>query len=120
MTNDEIRMRPFVIRASGLIRISGFVIRVYQSFPVQNVRSGVKVGKMEEVLPPQTMDGAGFEPTRVRQYTVFLENKVGRLQTLVRALEQTSSKIVAMSIHESADSALVRLICSDPDESRDT
>src|SRR5207247_6985471 len=50
---------------------------------------------------------------------VFLENKVGRLQTLGRALEQGDSKIVAMSIHESADSALVRLICSDPDESRD-
>lgn len=65
------------------------------------------------------MGGAGFEPTRVRQYTVFLENKVGRLQSLVRALEQGSGKIVAMSIHESADSALIRLICSDPDESRD-
>ena len=75
---------------------------------------------MEEVLPPQTMDGAGFEPTRVRQFTVFLENKVGRLQTLVRALEHGTSKIVAMSIHESADSALVRLICSNPDESRET
>lgn len=74
---------------------------------------------MEELLPPETMGGAGFEPTRVRQYTVFLENKVGRLQSLVRALEQGSGKIVAMSIHESADSALIRLICSDPDESRD-
>ena len=41
----------------------------------------------------------------------FLENKVGRLQMLVRALEQGAGKIVAMSIHESADSALVRLIC---------
>src|SRR3954471_22923728 len=74
---------------------------------------------MEEVLPPQTENGAGFESTRVRQYTVFLENKVGRLQTLVRALEQGSGRIVAMSIHEAADSALVRLICSDPDEARD-
>ena len=74
---------------------------------------------MEEVLPPETMDGAGFESTRVRQYTVFLENKVGKLQSLVRALEQGSGKIVAMSIHEAADSALVRLICSDPDESRE-
>ena len=74
---------------------------------------------MEDVLPPQTMDGAGFESTRVRQFTVFLENKVGRLQTLVRALEQGSGRIVAMSIHEAADSALVRLICSAPDESRE-
>jgi len=74
---------------------------------------------MEEVLPPQTQEGAGFEPTRVRQFTVFLENKVGRLQTLVRALEQGSGRIAAMSIHEAADSALVRMICSNPDESRD-
>jgi hypothetical protein len=74
---------------------------------------------MEEVLPPQTESGAGFEPTRVRQFTVFLENKVGRLQTLVRALEQGSGTIVAMSIHESADSALVRLICSNADEAKD-
>jgi hypothetical protein len=74
---------------------------------------------MEEVLPPQTESGAGFESTRVRQFTVFLENKVGRLQTLVRALEQGTGKIAAMSIHEAADSALVRLICSDADEARD-
>src|SRR5215208_3551981 len=74
---------------------------------------------MEEVLPPQTMDGAGFESTRVRQFTVFLENKVGRLQSLVRALEAGSGKIVALSIHDSADSALIRLICANPDESRD-
>src|SRR2546421_12038097 len=71
---------------------------------------------MEEVLPPQTESGAGFESTRVRQFTVFLENKVGRLQMLVRSLEQGGGKIVAMSIEESADSTLVRLICSQPDD----
>ena len=42
---------------------------------------------MEEVLPPQTQHGAGFEPTRIRQFTIFLENKVGRLQQLVRIFE---------------------------------
>jgi hypothetical protein len=71
---------------------------------------------MEEVVGPQTESGAGFESTRVRQFTVFLENRVGRLQTLVRTLELGSGKIVAMSIEESADSALVRLICSEPDD----
>jgi hypothetical protein len=74
---------------------------------------------MEEVLPPQTLHGAGFEPPRVRQFTVFLENRVGRLQTLVRALEAGRGKIVSLSIQENADTALVRLICSDPDESKD-
>lgn len=74
---------------------------------------------MEEVLPPQTQHGAGFEPTRVRQFTIFLENRVGRLQTLVRAIEETVGRICALSIEESADSALVRVICSEPDASRE-
>jgi hypothetical protein len=67
---------------------------------------------MEEVLPPMTAEGAGFELTRVRQFTVFLENKVGRLQTLVRSLEQGVGKICGLSIEESGDSALVRMICA--------
>ena len=73
---------------------------------------------MQEVLPPLTEEGAGFEPTRVRQFTVFLENKVGRLQGLVRTLEQHISHVVALAIEESADSALVRLICSDAELGR--
>jgi hypothetical protein len=74
---------------------------------------------MEEILPPQTESGAGFEPTRVRQFTVFLDNRVGRLGMLVRTLEEGHARICGLSIEESADSALVRLICSDPDLSRD-
>jgi len=73
---------------------------------------------MEEILLPQTREGAGFEPIVVRQFTVFLENRVGRLQSLVRALEQSKTRIVALSIEESADSALVRMICSDGDLAR--
>ena len=72
---------------------------------------------MEEILPPQTQDGAGFELTRVRQFTIFLDNRVGRLGTLVRTLEEEDTKIVALAIEESADSAQVRLICSAPDHS---
>ena len=73
---------------------------------------------MEEILPPQTQSGAGFELTRIRQFTVFLDNRVGRLGMLVRTLEENASRIVGLSIEESADSALVRLICSHPDLSR--
>jgi hypothetical protein len=73
---------------------------------------------MEEILPPQTESGAGFELTRIRQFTIFLENRVGKLGMLVRTLEESASRICALSIEESADSALVRLICSQPDLSR--
>jgi hypothetical protein len=73
---------------------------------------------MEESVLPQTQEGAGFEPAVVRQFTVFLENRVGRLQSLVRAMETNQAKIIAFAIEESADSALVRLICSDSDIGR--
>ena len=74
---------------------------------------------MEDVLPPQTEHGAGFELTRVRQFTVFMENRVGRLQALVRAFETKAQKIVALSIHNQTDTALVRIICSDADIGRE-
>ena len=52
------------------------------------------------------------------QFTIFLENRVGRLSGLLRALEENVGTINALSIEESADSALVRLVCADPDEGR--
>ncbi len=73
----------------------------------------------ESVLPPETRAGAGFELTRVRQFIIFLENRVGRLQTLVRSFEDQEAKIVAISIEESAEAALVRMICSNPDLGRE-
>jgi hypothetical protein len=51
-------------------------------------------------------------------FTIFLENRVGRLGQLVRTLEESLSKVVALSIEESADNALVRLICSEPTSSQ--
>lgn len=56
--------------------------------------------------------------TRVRQFTVFLENRVGRLQMLMRTIED-GDLVVALSIEESADAALVRVICGDPELGRD-
>jgi hypothetical protein len=73
---------------------------------------------MEEVLPPQTQEGAGFEPARLRQFTVFLENRVGRLRGMLDALEENPGMIVALCIEESAEAALVRVICSSPEKAR--
>ena len=73
---------------------------------------------MEEVVAPQTMNSAGFEPPRIRQFTVFMENRVGRFQALVRTIEETGIKIMTIAIEESAESSLVRLITSNADETR--
>jgi len=75
---------------------------------------------MEEMLPPQTAEGAGFEPPRVRQFTIFLENRVGRLQMLVRTLEERGHHICALSVQETADTGLVRVVCSDAENARET
>jgi hypothetical protein len=73
---------------------------------------------MEEVLPPSTESGSGFEPVTVRQFTIFLENRVGRLTLLLRALEE-NVRIVGMAIEESADAALCRVICANNDAGRE-
>lgn len=74
---------------------------------------------MEQVLPPQTEHGAGYEFTRIRQFTIFLENKVGRLQTLVRSMEEGAGRLAALSIEESGDMALVRVVAAHPEYARE-
>jgi hypothetical protein len=73
---------------------------------------------MEELVLPPTENGSGYERTRVLQFTIFLENRVGRLSALVRVLEENLARISALSIEESADAALVRIICAEPSEGR--
>ena len=69
---------------------------------------------MEDILPPETGTAAGFERTTLRQFNVFLENRVGRLSHLLHAFDNGCQDVNAISIEESADAALVRMICADP------
>jgi hypothetical protein len=73
---------------------------------------------MEQTLPPQTGHGSGFEKPTLRQFNIFLENRVGRLSQLLRALEEGSQQVNAINIEESADAALIRLICTNADAGR--
>src|ERR1700760_2554536 len=82
------------------------------------LRFCVSLRVMEQTLPPQTERGGGFEPARVRQFTVFLDNRVGRLQMLLNALESAAHPIRALSIEESGEAALVRLISADTEAAR--
>jgi len=56
----------------------------------------------------------------VRQFSIFLENRVGAMLDLVRRLEASDNRIVAMSVMDSADCAIVRLILSDPERAVET
>lgn len=56
----------------------------------------------------------------VRQFSIFLENRVGALLDLVRRVEASGNRIVAMSVVDSADCAVIRLILSDPERAAET
>ena len=51
----------------------------------------------------------------VKQFSVFLLNRVGALLEIVRMLNESDVHVLALNSQDSTDSALVRLIVSDPD-----
>ena len=55
----------------------------------------------------------------IRQFTVFLENRVGQLLEVVRRFENTGIRIVALSINDSAECAFVRFLVSQPERGRE-
>lgn len=55
----------------------------------------------------------------IRQFSVFLENRVGQLLDVVRKFENTKVRIVALSMIDSADCAIVRLVLSHPEQGRE-
>jgi hypothetical protein len=65
----------------------------------------------------QTMRGRNY-PT-IRQFTVFLENRVGQLLEIVRRFEGSKIKIVAVSINDATECAFVRFLLSDPEAGRE-
>jgi hypothetical protein len=50
----------------------------------------------------------------VKQFSVFLANKVGAMLDVVKLLNSHQCHVVAMSVSESTDSAIARVIVSDP------
>ncbi|HYY14779.1 MAG TPA: hypothetical protein VE758_10145 [Chthoniobacterales bacterium] len=52
----------------------------------------------------------------VRQFSVFLPNKVGALLDILKLLNTHNTHVVAMSVSESTDSAIARVVVSDPEQ----
>lgn len=69
--------------------------------------------------------GIGFATARgrnwptLRQFTVFLENRVGQLLELVRRFDGSQVRIVALSISDSGECAFVRFLLSHPEQGRE-
>ena len=69
--------------------------------------------------------GTGFSTIRgrnyptLKQFTVFLENRVGQLLEVVRRFEGSRVRIVALSINDSTECAFARFLLSDPEAGRE-
>lgn len=54
----------------------------------------------------------------VKQFSVFAENRVGRLHDLTALFRQHQVHLIALSVLDTTDSAIVRLVVDDPDRAR--
>lgn len=69
--------------------------------------------------------GIDFATTRggdwpsVRQYNVFLANRMGALLDLVKRFETTDVKLVALTVVETADCAIIRIVPSDAERAHE-
>src|SRR5688572_30312926 len=52
---------------------------------------------------------------RVTQFSIFLANKVGALLNVVRLLNELHVDVLAVNVQDSADTAIVRVVVSDPE-----
>jgi len=55
----------------------------------------------------------------VKQVTVFIGNKEGRIEKVTEVLKNNSINISSLSLAESVDFGLLRLIVSDPEKAKD-
>jgi hypothetical protein len=51
----------------------------------------------------------------VKQFSIFLPNKVGAMLDVVKLLHSHETHVIALSISESTDSAIARIVVNDPE-----
>ena len=68
--------------------------------------------------PVSDMTTQGYEPPRNVQFNVFLDNRVGKLLELVAIFRGQALNLAALSILDSADHAVVRVLTSRSDLAR--
>lgn len=71
----------------------------------------------EAVVDPGTMRGQDWPC--LRQFCVFMENRVGRLHQLLRHIEQHDLRVVALSLVDTVDFAVARVMVDQTDRARE-
>ncbi len=67
-------------------------------------------------MATRTIEGRGSDP--VKQFSIFAENRVGRLSDVIRLLNGHNVHVIAITILDTTDSAIIRLLVDDPDRAR--
>ncbi len=55
----------------------------------------------------------------VNQLSVFIENREGRLEQVLEALKEKNINIISLSLADSSDYGILRMIVSDPEEGKE-
>lgn len=61
----------------------------------------------------------GRTPERVKQFSVFTPNRMGRLYDLIQVLSSHSITVLATTVLDTTDSAIIRIIVDDHEKARE-
>lgn len=76
-------------------------------------------GVLEQAMTQMSAETTqGYAPPTVTQFSVFLDNRVGKLHELVRIFEHSPVHILAFSVHDASDYAVVRVITNHAHETK--
>lgn len=67
-------------------------------------------------MASEIIEKAGVDP--IIQFSIFTDNKVGRLNVLLRLLNKQDIHIMAITNHETTDISIIRCVVNYPDETR--
>jgi hypothetical protein len=73
---------------------------------------------MSQQSPGALETSQGYAPPVVTQFSVFLDNRVGKLHDLVASFDEAGLQVCALSVHDASDFAAVRLITGDASGAR--
>lgn len=69
-------------------------------------------------IAPSTARGRDWPA--LRQFCVFMENRVGRLHELLRQVEKHDLRVIGLSVVDTVDFAVARLMLDNADRARET
>ncbi|MDD5261550.1 MAG: acetolactate synthase [Methylacidiphilales bacterium] len=67
-------------------------------------------------MAKETLKSAQPEP--VKQFSIFTENKVGRLIEIIKLFADREIHVVALTVLDTTDSSILRMVVDDPDGAR--